>query len=89
MATSKILKAALKIRELAITLKNISIDDKSDINTYTDKEIRAEAVYVRSLYAEGGTMCREELDGDHGAEEQRIARKSVRELDKLITGITI
>jgi hypothetical protein len=87
MVTSKILKDALKIRELQVSLENISTDDKRDINSYTDKEIRAEAVYVRSLYSEGGTMCREELDGEYGAEEQRKARKAVRDLDKLIAGI--
>ena len=88
MAISKILKAALNIRELAVTLGNISADDKRDINTYTSKEIRAEAVYVRSLYAEGGTICREELEGEYGVEEQRKARKAVRDLDKLIAGVT-
>jgi len=87
MATSKILKDALKIRELQVSLENISTDDKRDINSYTDKEIRAEAVYVRSLYSEGGTMCREELDGEYGAEEQRKARKAVRDLDKLIASV--
>jgi len=87
MATSKILKAALNIRELRVSLENISQDDKREIGSYTDAEIRAEAVYVRSLYSEGGTMCREELDGEHGVEEQRNARKSVRNLDKLISSV--
>jgi len=86
MATSKILKDALKIRELQVSLENISTDDKRDINSYTDKEIRDEAVYVRSLYSEGGTMCRAELDGEYGVDEQRKARKAVRDLDKLIAG---
>ena len=81
---STVLEAAFKIRELAESLENISKDDKRDINTYTEQEIRAEAAYVRSLYSEGGAMCREELDGEHGVEEQRIARKSVKALDKLI-----
>jgi hypothetical protein len=87
MAKNKILETALKIRELQVTLENISTDDKREINSYTDKEIHDEAVYVRSLYSEGGTMCREELDGEYGAEEQRKARKAVRDLDKLIAGI--
>ena len=87
MATSKILKDALKIRELQVSLENISTDDKRDINNYTDKEIRAEALYVRSLYSESGTMCREELDGEYGAEEQRKARKAVCDLDKLIASV--
>jgi hypothetical protein len=32
-------------------------------------------------------MCREELDGEYGVDEQRKARKAVRNLDKLIAGI--
>lgn len=87
MATSKILKDALKIRELQVSLENISTDDAREINSYSDKEIRDEAIYVRSLYSEGGTMCREELDGEYGVDEQRKARKAVRDLDKLIAGI--
>jgi hypothetical protein len=87
MAKNKILETALKIRELQVTLENISTDDKREINSYTDKEIRAEAVYVRSLYSESGTMCREELNGEYGVDEQRKARKAVRDLDKLIAGI--
>ena len=87
MAKNKILETALKIRELQVTLENISTYDKREINSYTDKELHDEAVYVRSLYSESGTMCREELDGEYGVNEQRNARIAVRDLDKLIAGI--
>jgi len=87
MTTSKILKAALKIRELQVTLQNISADDNRDTTNYTDKEICAEAVYVRSLYSESGTMCNEELNGEYGVAEQRKARKAVRDLNKLIAQV--
>jgi hypothetical protein len=32
-------------------------------------------------------MCREELDGEYGVNEQHNARIAVRDLDKLIAGI--
>lgn len=83
-----VLQKAQRIRELNVSLENISTDDKRELSSYTDREIADEAEYVLSLYSEGGTLCSQELAGEFGREEQRIARKSVKQLKALIAEVT-
>ncbi len=80
-----ILQKALKIRELQITLENISRDDKRQIESYTDAEILAEARYVLSCFFEGGHNSNDELICEYGDKEaQREAKKQVAALKKLL-----
>lgn len=71
---------ALKCSELNHFLEIISTDDNKKIDDYTDAEIVAEAEHVIGLYAEGGTAQSECLSGDLGKEDQRDARRELKEL---------
>ena len=71
---------AMKCTELEYSLDRISSDDDCDLADYSDSEIIAEARYVISLYAEGGTSHSEMLDGRCGKASQREARRELREL---------
>jgi hypothetical protein len=79
-----ILKAAVKIRQLHQTLLNISEDDGKEIEDYTDYEIVNEAKYVLSTYFESGHINNDELNGEYGEEEERLAMQYVRNLRVLI-----
>jgi hypothetical protein len=79
-----ILKAAVKIRQLHQTLLNISEDDGKEIEDYTDSEIVNEAKYVLSTYFESGHINNDELNGEYGEEEERLAMQYVRNLRVLI-----
>jgi hypothetical protein len=78
------LSEALDIYELHFSLRNISEDDKKEISDYSQKEIVNEAIWVLSVFNEGGTCCNESLIGDNGKEEQLDARKQVRQLKAFI-----
>ena len=79
-----ILQRALSIRELEVTLENISSDDKRPIESYTDEEILAEAEYVLDCFYEGGHTSHDELYGVYGPEAQQSARKQVKDLNSLL-----
>jgi len=80
------IKAAMAIGELAISLENISADDKKQISDYTQAEVVKEAKYVLGKFTgeSGGYEQEEELNGDHGIEQQRWAQKEVRKLKSFI-----
>ena len=75
--------AAMRVSELAYQLETNAADDDAEVEVYTDKEILEEALYVRSKY-DGGWIHSDMLNGTNGKEEQKIAIKEVRELDKFI-----
>jgi hypothetical protein len=81
-----IIKAALKIDELAYDLENISTDDKKKIEDYTDSEIVHEAEYVLSLFLNPNETHwnREDFLGENGAEQQKWARTEIRKLQAFI-----
>ena len=80
-----ILQKALKIPELAVSLENISQDDKRPIEDYTDNEILDEARYVLSTFNEGGHQNNDELICEYGDKEaQREAKKQVNALIRLL-----
>ena len=81
---SRILKEALAIHELSVSLENISHDDGKAVHEYTRAELISEAHYVLSCYFEGGHVSNEELSGDHGEEALEIARKEVNKLKLFI-----
>lgn len=63
------------------TLDNIESDDK---RPPTLAAAVKEARYVLSLYNEGGTDARAELEGEYGKEAQKIARAEVRKCQAFI-----
>jgi len=81
-----IIKSALAINELAFNLKNISIDDKKEIDEYTDSEIVREAQYVLSLFLDEseGHANFDDWSGEGGPDAQKFARGEVRKLKALI-----
>lgn len=85
-----IIKAALKIDELAYDLECISGDDKKEINDYTDSEILHEAKHVLGLFLDGTNphWNYEDLHGENGPEQQAWARGEVRKLKAFIKKYT-
>ncbi len=63
------------------TLDNIANDDK---RPPTLAEAIEQATYVLGLYAEGGTVANEELNGEHGKDAQRGARAEIRKCNAFI-----
>lgn len=63
------------------TLDNVQNDDKAPPTLV--KAVQ-EAKYVLGLYAEGGTLAREELQGEHGPEAKRKAKAEVRKCEAFI-----
>jgi hypothetical protein len=81
-----IIKAALKIDELAYDLGCISSDDKKEINDYTDSEILHEAKHTLGLFLDevNPHWNNEDLRGENGPEQQAWARGEVRKLKAFI-----
>jgi len=81
-----ILQAARAIDELRYDLENIALDDKKEIDQYTDKEILAEAKHVLEMFVNGTNphWNYEDLQGENGPEQQKWARGEVRKLKALI-----
>jgi len=79
-----ILKDALRIHELKTDLENISADDGKKIEDYSAKEIYSEAKYILEIFFESGTMDNDAYIGEHGPEEQKAAKDSVKKLQALI-----
>ena len=79
-----ILKDALRIHELNIDLQQISGDDGKKIEDYSAKEIYSEAKYILGLFLESGTMDNDAYIGEHGPEEQKAAKDSVKKLQALV-----
>lgn len=80
-----LLQKALNIRELEVTLKNISLDDKRAIESYTDEEILEEARYVLSTFFEGGHQNNDDLICEYGDKAaQREAKQQVAALRKMV-----
>ncbi len=77
---------AMKIDELAYTLNNISTDDKKAIADYTKVEVIEEAKYVLNLFINSayGHINYEALIGDEGADQQKWAKRQVRQLRTFI-----
>lgn len=66
---------------MAETLDNIQNDAKKPP---TLAEAVKEAQYVLGLYREGGTQAHAELAGEHGPDEQRLAKGEVRKCEAFI-----
>lgn len=81
-----IIKAALKIDELAYDLENIASDDKKQIEDYTDSEILHEAKHVFGMFLEGVNphWNHDDLIGENGPKQQAWARGEVRKLKAFI-----
>lgn len=81
-----IIKSALAIDELKNDLENIALDDKKEIDQYTDKEILAEAKYVLQMFLNGANAHwnYEDLQGENGPEQQKWAQGEVRKLKAFI-----
>jgi len=79
-----VLQAAMSIDELANNLKQIAQDDKKEVNQYTAAEIVHEAKYILSCFYEDGHLNNEDLQGEHGPEQQKWARSEVRKLNAFI-----
>jgi len=76
---------ALKCERLNDQLLNvICIDDNCTPDEYSDWQLVSEAVYMRSLYFESGTLSNREYCGEEGKELQRDAKREVRQLDRFI-----
>lgn len=84
-ASKTLLQRALSIQELAVSLENISHDDKRPLEDYADSEILDEARYVLSTFNERGHQNNDELICEHGDKAaQREARKQVAALIELL-----
>lgn len=82
-----LLKKALKIKELEVSLENISQDDKKKLEEYSDEEIMEEARYVLSTFFEGGHNNNDILIGEWGdKQDQKEAKKQVNALKRLLRG---
>lgn len=79
-----LVKHALRCDELAHALETIGEDDGKKPEDYTDLEILGEAHYRLELYYEGGTCHSDMLNGNAGKEDQKIARREVRQLKRFI-----
>lgn len=81
-----IIKSAMAIDELRNDLENIALDDKKDIDQYTDKEIVAEAKHVLEMFLDGTNphWNYEDLQGQNGLEQQKWAQGEVRKLKAFI-----
>ena len=78
-------REALKCDRLQDQLYNvICVDDDCEPDEYSDWQLVSEAMYMRSLYFEGGTVSHQEYRGDDGPEIKRQARKEVRQLTRFI-----
>lgn len=81
-----IIKAALKIDELAYDLENIAMDDKKKVENYTDSEILHEAKHVLGMFLDevNPHWNNQDLSGENGSEQQKWARVEVRKLNAFI-----
>lgn len=77
---------ALDINELAVTLENISADDKRPLESYSIQEIVAEAKYVLSTFFEPGHINGDTYAGEYEQDacNQAWARQEVRKLKAFI-----
>jgi hypothetical protein len=77
-----LVKAALKIDELAYTLGNIATDQRIEIDALPDDEILSEARYVLDLFVNPaqGHINGEALRGEEGPAQRRWAQGQVRKL---------
>lgn len=75
---------ALNIDELRVTLENISNDDKRTLESYTRKEVAAEAKYVLSTFFESGHLNNESYIGELGEAEYEWAASEVAKLQQFI-----
>lgn len=66
---------------MAETLDNVQMDDRY---APTQAEAVRQAQYVLSLYAESGTLAQQELAGEHGPDERRLAQSEVRKCKAFI-----
>ena len=84
--TRAIIKSAFAINELANTLDNICADDKKKIEDYTDAEILHEAKYVLGLFTDPTETHwnAEDLRGENGLAQQKLAKAEVRKLNAFI-----
>ena len=81
-----LMKAALKIDELAYDLENIASDDKKHMEDYTDIEVVQEAKHVLSLFLGeiNPHWNHDDLIGENGPKQQAWARGEVRKLKAFI-----
>jgi len=76
---------ALKCDRLQDQLLNvICCDDGCEPDEYSDRQLVSEAMYMRSLYFEYGTVSNQEYHGEDGPEAKKQARKEVRQLTRFI-----
>jgi len=81
-----IVKAAFKIDELAHDLTNIALDDKKEVEDYSDSEIVQEAKHVLELFLDERNPHWNNQDylGENGDERQKWAIGEVRKLKAFI-----
>lgn len=75
---------AMEIRELMNVMENISADDKRTLESYTRKEVLAEAKYVLSTFYESGHMNNDSYIGEYGETEYKWAVNEVTKLNAFI-----
>jgi hypothetical protein len=82
----RIIKRALSIGELEISLQDIAQDDGKTISEYSDEGIVDEAKYVLGKFTgeSGGFSQEEDLLGDNGPEQKKWARSEVAKLRRFI-----
>lgn len=82
-----IVRDASKVSELRYQLwEVISVDDNCEVDDYSDWDIVSEAMFVQNKYLDQGDcwIHREMLEGKHGEEEQKIAKRELRELNRFL-----
>ena len=75
---------AMEIQELMVVMENISADDKRTLESYTKKEVVAEAKYVLSTFFESGHMNNDSYIGEYGEDEYNWAVSEVSKLKAFI-----
>lgn len=75
---------AMESQELMTVMENISADDKRTLESYTRKEVLAEAKYVLSTFFESGHMNNDSYIGEYGEQEYNWAANEVAKLQAFI-----
>lgn len=67
--------------ELVLSMDNFQSDDKKPP---TLQMAMAEAQYIIDLHYEAGTVSNEMLNGEHGPDEKKRAKKTIADCNKFI-----
>ncbi len=83
----EIVRDAMKVSELWYQLSEvIAIDDDCEVDDYTDWDIVSEAMFVQNKYLDQSDcwIHREALEGKHGEEDRKGARRELRQLNRFL-----